>query len=314
MEKLKFISIGRILVGVFFSILFTLYFVGISYSQNEESKFRTRMSLDFYSNNDKTKTIKATVFTIKDRIRNYAINEKVYFYYGERSDENLLDSATTDNNGIAQLDFPEEFRFLTAEDRTISITAYFDGNDSFTEKSADINFIELEMELLLTQIDGSKTIEVRAYEKGIDDEMIPVKIADISYYVPRYFSDQKIGESDFTVGKSSIKFPDNIAGDTIGNISILARIEDHSIYGNVERSITNFRWGTTQPIEDDKSLMTIEITIPTRALWHTNAPLWMIITLIILLTGVWSHYIYVIFQLKKIHGLGKKNKLSQPAK
>ena len=272
------------------------------------------MSLDFYSNSDKSKSIKATVFTIQDRRRIYVVDETVYFYYGERSDENLLDSAITDNNGIAQLNFPEEFRFLTAEDRTVSIAAYFNGNDSFAEKSADITFIELEMELLLTQIDGSKTIEVRAYEKGIDDEMIPVKIANISYYVPRYFSDQRIGESTFTVGKSNIKFPENLAGDTIGNVSIIARIEDHSLYGNVERSLTNFRWGTTQPIEDDKSLMTIEITIPTRALWHTNAPLWMIITLIILLTGVWSHYFYVIFQINKLYRMGKKNKLIQQVK
>ncbi len=272
------------------------------------------MNLEFYSNGDKTKTIKATVYAIKDRIRNYPIHEIVYFYYGDRSDENILDSATTDNNGIAQLDFPEEYRFLTGEDRTISITAYFDGNDSFVEKSAEINFIELEMELMLTEIEGSKTIEVRAYEKGNEDEMIPVKMANISYFVPRYFNDQKIGESEFTMGKSSIKFPENIAGDTIGNVSIIAKIEDHSDYGNVERSITNFRWGTTQPIQDDKSLMTIQITIPTRALWHTNAPLWMIITLIILLTGVWSHYIYVISQLSKLHRMGKKNKLDQQAK
>jgi hypothetical protein len=34
-----------------------------------------------------------------------------------------------------------------------------------------------------------------------------------------------------------------------------------------------------------------------RELWTPIAPLWMIITLIIMLTGVWAHYIYAIIQL-----------------
>ena len=148
-----------------------------------------------------------------------------------------------------------------------------------------------------------KSISVRAYELGNSKDLSPVEDADVNFYVPRLFSDQLIGEGSIRDGKCSIEFPENIAGDTIGNISLIARIEDHDNYGNVEREIKDFRWGSTQPIEEDKSLMTIEITIPTRALWHTNAPLWMIVTLIILLTGVWSHYFYVIYQLFRMKKL-----------
>ncbi|MCK5367862.1 MAG: hypothetical protein KAQ62_04895, partial [Cyclobacteriaceae bacterium] len=75
--------------------------------------------------------------------------------------------------------------------------------------------------------------------------------------------------------------------------------------------VANFRWGTTAPIEEDKSLMTIQISIPTRALWHTNAPLWMIITLIILLVGVWGHYIFVIINLFKLKSLSSKKKITK---
>ena len=313
MEKTRFLKVLKPRLWFSLSFFFIFSTLNFAHSQNEIDKLKTRMNLDYYNNSNKTKSLKATVYAIKDRIRNFPENEMVYFYYGERSEENILDSATTDNNGIAQLDFPEDYQFLTGEDGSVSISAYFDGNDNFTERSTDINFIDLDVELMLTEIEGSKTIEVRAYEKRNNDERLPVKMATISFYVPRYFNDQKIGESEFNMGKSSLKFPENIAGDTIGNVSIIARIEDHSDYGNVERSITNFRWGTTQPIQEDKSLMTIQITIPTRALWHTNAPLWMIITLIILLTGVWSHYVYVIYQLGKLYRLGKQKKTEQKA-
>jgi hypothetical protein len=154
-----------------------------------------------------------------------------------------------------------------------------------------------------------KTVSVRGYEIGNDEEMIPVQDADVYFYVPRLFSDQIIGESEIVDGQSYIIFPENIAGDTIGNISIIARIEDHDEYGNVERKVSNFRWGTTAPIEDDKSLMTITINIPTRALWHTNAPLWMIFTLIFLLIGVWGHYVFVIISLFKLKSLSSKKKI-----
>ncbi len=36
---------------------------------------------------------------------------------------------------------------------------------------------------------------------------------------------------------------------------------------------------------------------PARELWTPIAPMWMIITLIIMLAGVWGHYIYAIVQL-----------------
>jgi hypothetical protein len=195
------------------------------------------------------------------------------------------------------------------EDRLFHISARYKGNKLYSTAKSDISLRDISMELLLSEINAVKTVSVRAYELGNDKELIPVEDADVSFYVPRLFSDQLIGEGSISDGKCSIEFPDNIAGDTIGNISLIARIEDHDNYGNVERQIKDFRWGSTQPIEEDKSLMTIEITIPTRALWHTNAPLWMIVTLIILLTGVWSHYIYVIYQLIKLNKIGKKNKL-----
>ena len=251
-----------------------------------------------------------SVYVVKDRQRVPAANEKVYFYVGEISDNNILDSIFTDADGRSQYVFPDDYKFLIDEERKVSFTAQFNGNKSFVKKSAQVDVIEIFMELFLSEINSEKTVSVRGYELGEGNEMIPIEGADVSFFVPRLFSDQIIGKSELVEGKSQIEFPESIAGDTIGNISIIARIEDHNMYGNVERKVANFRWGTTSPIEEDKSLMTIQISIPTRALWHTNAPLWMIITLIILLVGVWGHYIFVIYNLFKLKNLSRKKKVS----
>lgn len=279
------------------------------FSQSTKKALKTRMSLDYYNPSDNSRTINAFVYVVKNREKVPIVNEKVNFFIGDMVDNNVLGSIATDANGVAQYVFAEDYKFPIDEDRKVSYTAQFNGNSSFGQKSAQINVKEIFMELFLSEINAAKTVSARGYEIGDDNEMVPIEDADILFYVPRLFSDQIIGESSLSEGKGQIEFPEFIAGDTIGNITIIARIEDHDLYGNVERKVANFRWGATVPIEEDKDLMTIQISIPTRALWHTNAPLWMIVTLVVLLAGVWGHYLFVIVNLFKLKRLSRKKKM-----
>jgi len=282
-------------------LMLALVFQTDLYAQNKKKKIR--MSLDYYNHADKSRTLIARLYFIENRIRNPLVDEPVTFYLGDVSDNNVIDNIVTDENGEAILLLDEDSRFEVDEDRIFYISAEYIGNNSYSSVKSEAELKDITMELFLSEINSIKSISVRAYEIGNNKDLFPVEDADVNFYVPRLFSDQLIGEGSIRDGKCSIEFPENIAGDTIGNISLIAKIEDHDNYGNVEREIKDFRWGSTQPIEEDKSLMTIEITIPTRALWHTNAPLWMIVTLIILLTGVWSHYFYVIYQLFRLKKL-----------
>jgi hypothetical protein len=74
----------------------------------------------------------------------------------------------------------------------------------------------------------------------------------------------------------------------------VAKVEDNEIYGNVEVSGT-INWGKPLPPEN----------IIKRGLGDTNAPLWMVYTLIVLLSLVWFHYLYIIFNVFRIRYLGK---------
>lgn len=264
------------------------------------------MSLDYYNNSVDSRTLDATIFVVEEGERIPVTNEYIYFYQGDISEENLLDSIKTDENGLAQFVFGRNYKFPFNEEREVQYSAEFRGNKTYRERDGDINLKVVDMELFLSEVDSVKMICVRGYELGQSDTMLPIQDTEVSFFVPRLFSDQLIGKAELKDGKAQIEFPEDIAGDTIGNISLIGRIVDHDYYGNVERRVTNFRWGTNTPIKEDQSLMTIQITIPTRALWHTNAPLWMIITLIVLLTGVWGHYVYVIINLIKLKRLSRK--------
>jgi len=118
---------------------------------------------------------------------------------------------------------------------------------------------------------------------------------DVIFYVPRQFSLLKIGEAELNDGKCVIEFPISLPGDSIGNLNIIARIEESKEYGTVE-AIGVKDWGNPRPP------VIIEAR---RGLGDTDAPLWMVYTLIVLLSAVWFHYLYIMYVFIAIKRGGK---------
>jgi hypothetical protein len=83
-----------------------------------------------------------------------------------------------------------------------------------------------------------------------------------------------------------------------GNLTIISKFEEHPVYGNVEVKAIK-KWGV--PASNS-------VPVAHRALWTKTAPRWMIITLSILLTGVWGHYLFAIISLIRIKRESKKQK------
>lgn len=96
-------------------------------------------------------------------------------------------------------------------------------------------------------------------------------------------------------GSFRMKFPADIPGDSLGNLTVIGRFNDHYLYGTVEKR-EDVMWGTEAAI-----------TPPAyRSLWSTLAPKWMVISLAVMLLGVWGHYTYVIINLFRIRKEGLK--------
>jgi hypothetical protein len=109
-----------------------------------------------------------------------------------------------------------------------------------------------------------------------------------------------VGEGTLAAGATSIDFPVTLPGDSAGMLTVVAKIEDNETYGNIEAS-GKINWGKPLPPE----------IVVKRGLGDTNAPLWMVYTLIVLLSLVWFHYMYVIFTVFRIRYLGKKQKKTE---
>ncbi|MEI7828351.1 MAG: hypothetical protein WCI31_01205 [Prolixibacteraceae bacterium] len=207
----------------------------------------------------------------------------------------ILGSVTTNKDGKATLNLAKGTHFLKDKEGTTVVKANFKGQGTLSNSEASVKFKELNLQVALEEKDSLKSIQIKASAAGPNGEVIPLKETNFNLYVQGLFSKLKIGECFVDAGAGTFTFPSNIPGDSNGNLKIFVRLEENEVYGDIEK-VENAKWGAHRT----------GFVEPSRSLWSSGAPIWMITTLLILLTGVWSHYIYAIIQMIKIRKEGKK--------
>ncbi|MCK9421033.1 MAG: polysulfide reductase NrfD [Bacteroidales bacterium] len=208
--------------------------------------------------------------------------------------ETPLGTNTTNDKGIATFAIPDEIIASGGDKGFYSFEASFSGKDNYDKALARTTMKPLRMEMSFFQKEGEKMVNLKAFEPGKNNEWIPVENLDVQFYVPRTFSLLKVGQAAITNGSASLEFPTSIPGNQLGYLTLVAKVEENDNYGNVEVSGT-INWG--KPLPPTKIIK--------RGLGDTDAPLWMVYTLIVLLSLVWFHYMYVIFTVFRIRHLGK---------
>ncbi|MDT8400088.1 MAG: hypothetical protein RQ743_00205 [Bacteroidales bacterium] len=207
----------------------------------------------------------------------------------------LLGEAITDKKGVAHYSIPENVVLPVDEDNNWWFYAEFEGNDRYEITMEELTVMDVNLRMSLEESEGKRKIFLEAFTV-VDAEKIPVSNEDIFIFVPRMFSLLPVAEGYFIDGEAEVEFPDDIPGDENGNLTVIGRFNDHWQFGNVEqRAETN--WGVPSSYEVAESH---------RALWTQIAPRWMIVTLTILLAGVWGHYLFAIVSMIRINRNGKK--------
>jgi hypothetical protein len=220
---------------------------------------------------------------------------KVDLFTIAESKKELLGTVTTNREGKASLNLEKNTRYLKDKEGTTEVKAIFNGLGTLSSSEASVKFKELNLVIALSEKDSLNTIQLQASAVGPNGESIPLKETNFNLYVQGLFSKLKVGECFVDAGVGSFAFPTNIPGDSNGDLKIFVRLEENEVYGEVEK-IESAKWGAHRT----------GFVEPSRSLWSSGAPIWMITTLIILLTGVWSHYVYAVIQMIKIRKEGKK--------
>jgi len=186
------------------------------------------------------------------------------------------------------------------KDGMINYTAKFTGNKKYPAAEASFKAKPARIRLSFSIQDSLRILKVDVTQKNLKGETAPIAKEKILVYIPRIFSLLKIGEITLDdAGSGTLEFPKEIVGDTLGNLTVLAKIEENDNFGIVQgQNVIN--WGVHKQY--------YKAEVPSRELWTPIAPLWMIITLIIMLAGVWAHYMYAVYELIMIKRLSKREK------
>ena len=261
-------------------------------------KSRAYMGLEF-SQSKEDHILLATVTARVEgmRGRQKVENAQVDFYILTDTTEILLGNSTTDNDGKAHFVIEKVGQMYGRAIGELTFTARFAGNEAYDPAAKQITVGTVNMTISFEEVDSVKRILVRAFEIGPEGEGEPLE-ETVNFYVPRSFSLLKIGEGDLEAGICNIDFPVTLPGDSIGKLQIIARIEESDDYGNVEAASAK-DWGLARP------RVVVE---KRRGLGDTDAPLWMVYTLIVLLSAVWFHYLYILYVFSVIKKEGRNQK------
>lgn len=286
------LTIGSKTMRILISLIFLLLNSSLL-SQDIYMEFAT------WKYSDQTRSL-VTNLTVYDDEGNesYLSGVPLSYYIVSVDGEALLGAVNTDENGNAIMSFPEDHTFYSNEDGYMQFISRFEGSDVFNPSEEMIEVKDARVELEFGNVESERSIIYRGFYADQEGNEEPIVDQDIYLYVPRMFSLMKIEDGWLEEdGQGMMTFPDDLIGDEHGNIMVIARIEDHWEYGNLEAS-AEIDWALPKHSE--------KLQGPQRELWTPIAPLWMIITLIIMLAGVWGHYIYAFVQLWAIRKEGKR--------
>lgn len=253
------------------------------------------MNLDYF-NKSGEKSLSARLSARVDRKPVTIADVVVDFYSMIDTPYTKLGTAKTDKGGQAIFNLPAG---LDPADGVYAFQAVFNGTDGFSSSERSIEIKDVYMKISFSQENKEKKINLEVTEVSGEGALIPLSEETIKIYVPRTFTLLPIGDATTDEGMASLDFPTDLPGDTLGHLTIVAKIEDHADYGNVEVA-ESINWGKPVPLMEVES----------RGLGDTNAPLWMVYTLIVLLSTVWLHYLYSIYAIYQINQEGKKAGIS----
>ena len=274
-------------------IAFFINFNGFS-QELDASNYRMRLSLNSFKQSDNSRMLEVSFIgqNKEDRKDKLPVFDAVIKYYNE---DNLLGTAKTSKEGIAQFTVPEGQNYITDEDGFINLIAKFEGSDGLDEEDDDIQIKDLFLELNLKEIDSVKTVLVRAFTKDSTGVETPLEGVNVIISIGGMLSKMKLEEVIIEDGEFEYVFPTDLPGDVNGEIIVYSTIQDNDDFGNVVKN-ESVNWGVFK----NNNL------IEHNQLWSEAGPLWMYIVLTILLLGVWANYLYTVIYLFKIKKEGKE--------
>ncbi len=307
MNNIRKIRNRRLLLAILVVCLAAFSIAAQSESDSTAAE-KADLSLDFkYTEaNNNTKILEATAKTKVEKAWQPVAGIQVHFYRDAEDEANLLGNATTDNNGRAVYMLPsgnEKSAGKAGEQIYVAVT---DESDQFDPVSEEITVSESSFVMSLTEEDSARQVHVALHGFDAEGKEVPVKDVEVHLYIKRLFGLLPLSDDPETTdenGEVTADYSTVITGDSAGNVIIVAKVEDHETYGNLEFQ-RKIKWGTP---------LIIDPNLSARQLWSSraNAPIYLIVIVNTMLIGIWGVILYIVIQAFKISKIGRVDSRSR---
>ncbi len=258
------------------------------------------MELKYTEFNNKTKVLEATVKTKVEGAWRGMNGVVVKFYQDEAVPGKLLGEATSNKKGTAVLILPEAKEKTANPTSEYTYIAAIENSDQVEDNQEEVKVTESAFDMTLSEEDSVRQVHISLTAPDATGKEVPAGDVEVSLYVERMFGLLKLSDDPETTdenGEATADFPAGLRGDTAGNLVIVARVEDHERFGNLEFR-RKINWGIPLVIDPERDK---------HQLWSSraNAPIYLIVIVNSLLVGIWGVILYIIFQTYKIIKLGR---------
>ena len=282
-------------------LLTMLHIPGAMYAQTDSAKTEAPAveeessmispSLEFFTVQKSNNTIDLKA-GLKAKVKGTFYNLpliKITFVQVTEAGDKELGFVITDRAGKAVFNVKSD-SLITDKEGKLNFKAVYAGNKQMDAAEEEVIIKKARLEITPVKEDSLLSVTVKLIDVGTGTE-VPVPETAIGVFIHRSFNPLKIGEGTTDeAGEASVEVPNNLPGDAKGNITLLAKLDENEIYGNLEASVEQ-KWGTvvSDKIEDQP-----------RALWSSHPPIWMLVTFILLMAAVWGHYVVIVYQLLRL--------------
>lgn len=267
-------------------VVLAFHIVEPSYSQ---SKNTSRLKVAYNQESDNSRYLKGSIIV---RVKRYEPLANVPIEISRIDDDNeiMFGNVTTNINGEFIYKLENDIQDWMNPEGVIEFNITYKGNDTIRRASRNVSLILASLEIDFKEDEDEKIVEVNAFRVSPEGHKEAIEDTKIAVYVKSLFSPLLIGtENTDSEGVAKVVLPDDLPGNRKGELMVLVKINEHENYGTISNeAIVN--WGIPYTPPEVKQ----------RGLGDTDAPLWMVYTLIVLLSAVWFHYLYVIFMIIKI--------------
>ena len=269
-----------------FPVILALFVAGSALGQGKNA---SRLKVAYTQKSDNSRYLEGSIVV---RVKRYEplVNARIEILRIDNDTKEVIGNTITNKMGEFSFELESAIEDWLNENGEVEFSVAYSGNDTIRKASRSISIIPAYLHLDFIETDDMTNVEVLATRLNIDGTREGIPSTKIDVYVKSLFNPLLVGSATTdSLGMARLEFPNDLPGDQEGDIAVLAKINEDDNYGTILKE-GEVSWGIPYAPEE----------VEQRGLGDTDAPLWMVYTLIVLLSAVWFHYMYVIFMIIKI--------------